>query len=1132
MQRNALLARVLLIPSLLLAITGPAPIASAHSSRGLPIGPAPAPRAAGAGNDAAFINFETPHVHPIDISPDGNWLAACNTPDGRIEIYSINQTTGALAFTTSVTVGVDPVSVRFRTNDELWAVNAVSDSISVIDRTIGQVTDTIITYRLTDTGSTLDGSPDGDRPMDVVFINGGARAVVSSTTSDRLQLYDTTTLALLDESLRLDGEEPRALATDGSAVWAAIFESGNGTTAIMGIAAGSTSYPPDTAFESASNPYGGQPSNGEFFHDAAPANGTGWNVAGIAVTPGQLSQQPPRSSVIVRDDGAGGWLDDNGRDWAAFVDGANASQSGRFTGWTLLDNDVARVTESSNILSEDGSFGTSGYVTRQMNIVMAIGRNPSDGSIVTVGTDATNEIRFEPNITGTFTRVMVSIVNGTTGSQIALIDLNQEHLDAAQSGPGTAYEDAVVSDTARQQSIGDPRGIAFTPSGAIAYITGMGSNNVVAINATGGSVGERISTGHTIEVPEGPTGIVHHATLDRMYVLSKFAARITVLNTATPGAETTTQTVNLFDPTPSTIKNGRVHLYGTHENSGLGQISCASCHIDVRMDRLGWNLGNPAHVDGLLGQGVEKPLRGEGDGLAVGTGPPQPVGMHNTLFTPEVQSESSFGDFSSMKGVMTTQTLQDIIGKEPLHWRGDRDGIEEFAGAFSGLQGRVAGNLNPTEMQQFEDLLASVWFEPNPLRPLDNALPGGPPLSDAYTGDHDPLDISGQFSPGTTTGKGGFSALGTQLPAGDAWTGFIRYVDTTPDSIFSCVVCHTLPMGAGSTHSISLLNTNEPPDFSATSIPPSVNGAAHLAMSGNDGTGQNHFKVPHYRNEIEKDGFYLNFGPPSRAGFGVLHDGSIDGVARFIAEPAFDTNSDQDLANLVAFVLATRGDDFLRLQGLAGAPTGGIPPAAIDQSSHAAVGAQAVQPNGGSDFYADLFRDIAEDDEIDLVVETRVNGEARRFTYFDTSGEPRYLSDRVTDGLVTQTELEALPDVGFDLTYTALHATTGKRIGIDRDEDGATDRDELDLGTTTTNSSDNAFVGTNIPAAIEPLQTFTTLPAALAGVTPSSGRKAAVHLQGGVYAGAVTISQPVVLRKLVDPTTGTTVGGVVRIGAP
>lgn len=1133
MQRRAMWARVLLIPAWIMAVAGPGPMAYGHGSGTLPIGPPPSEelRAAGAGNNEAFVNFETPHVHPLDISPDGNWIAACNTPDGRIEIYSINQTTGVLTFSSSVTVGVDPVSVRFRTNDELWAVNAVSDSISIIDRTLGQVTDTIITYRLADTGSVLEGSPNGDRPMDVVFINSGALAVVSCTRTDILQLYNTSTRALLHESLRLDGEEPRALATDGTAVWVAIFESGNGTTAINGLSATTNSFPPVLASNTASNPYGGAPAAGDFFHDAAPASGAGWNVDGVAVFPGDLIQPVPRTSIIVRDDGAGGWLDDNGRDWAAFIDGANAADSGRTVGWTLLDNDVARVVESSNVLSEDGAFGSSGYVTRQMNIVMAIARNPVTGTIFSVGTDATNEIRFEPNITGTFTRVMLSVVNPTSGAQVVLEDLNVDHLDAAQGGVGLAYSDGSVPQVERNKSIGDPRGIAFTPSGNHAYISGMGSNNIICVLASGGSIGNRISTGHNFVVPEGPTGLAHHATLNRLYVLSKFSSQITVVNTATPGSESTTQTVNIFDPTPSTIKDGRPHLYDTHANSGLGQIACASCHVDVRFDRLGWNLGNPA---GGSPQGREKEVRGLGDGLVTGVGGSNPEDRHNTLFVQAgISDEVDFGNFSSVKGLMTTQTLQDIIGKEPLHWRGDRDGIEQFAGAFDGLQGADVP-LDGTSMQEFKNFLASVWFEPNPMRPLDNALPGGPPLSDAYTGDHENLALPGHFSPGTSIpGKLGYSALGTQLPAGDAFAGFDRYVDTSPDNIFSCVICHTLPIGSGSSSLITITAASEPPAFSATSIPASTLGSQHLGMVELDGTGQRHFKVAGLRNQIEKEGFYLNFpGVPSRAGFGVLHDGIIDGTTRFLAENAFDMNTDQDLANVVAFTLCVRGDDVVRLQGLSGAPTGPIPPAAIDQSAHAAVGAQAVLPQGGSDFYADVLMDVAADDEIDLAVETRIGGQPRRFAFFDVSGEPRYLSDRPSDGLVTQTELESIADSGFDLTYTALQETTGKRIGIDRDEDGGFDRDEADLGSDIANSGDTAFVGSSIPAEIGALNEFTLLSPALAAVTPSAGKKAALHIQGGNYSGAITINQPVVLKKLVDPITGAGVGGNVVIGTP
>ena len=156
-----------------------------------------------------------------------------------------------------------------------------------------------------------------------------------------------------------------------------------------------------------------------------------------------------------------------------------------------------------------------------------------------------------------------------------------------------------------------------------------------------------------------------------------------------------------FDPTPAAIKIGRKHLYDTHENSGLGQIACASCHVDARMDRLAWDLGDPAGDD----EGRRRQNLGA-DIPALSTG---------------------FEHWHPMKGPMTTQTLQDIIGKEPHHWRGDRDGLEEFNRAFMGLQGDDA-QLTAREMQEFEDFLATIHFPPNPFRNFDNTLPTNLPL--------------------------------------------------------------------------------------------------------------------------------------------------------------------------------------------------------------------------------------------------------------------------------------------------------------------------------------------------------------------------------------------------------------------
>ena len=54
--------------------------------------------------------------------------------------------------------------------------------------------------------------------------------------------------------------------------------------------------------------------------------------------------------------------------------------------------------------------------------------------------------------------------------------------------------------------------------------------------------------------------------------------------------------------------------------------------------------------------------------------------------------------------------------------RGDRDGLEEFNGAFVGLQGADA-TLTAQEMQEFESFLATLHFQPNPHRNFDNTLP-------------------------------------------------------------------------------------------------------------------------------------------------------------------------------------------------------------------------------------------------------------------------------------------------------------------------------------------------------------------------------------------------------------------------
>src|SRR5690349_8334859 len=75
----------------------------------------------------SFVNFESGQVRPLALAPGGATLFAVNTPDNRLEIFSVNG--GTLTHTGSVAVGLEPVAVAARTATEVWVVNHLSDSI-------------------------------------------------------------------------------------------------------------------------------------------------------------------------------------------------------------------------------------------------------------------------------------------------------------------------------------------------------------------------------------------------------------------------------------------------------------------------------------------------------------------------------------------------------------------------------------------------------------------------------------------------------------------------------------------------------------------------------------------------------------------------------------------------------------------------------------------------------------------------------------------------------------------------------------------------------------------------------------------------------------------------------------------
>jgi len=887
---------------------------------------------ASAQND--FVNWETPHVHPLDMTPNGTLLLAANLPDNRLEVFDL--TVAPPRLVASIPVGLDPVTVRARSNAQAWVVNHLSDSVSVVDLASGQVIDTLAT---------------DDEPCDVVFAGSPVRAFVSCSQANSVLVFDPTNRATPPVRIAIDGEDPRVLAVSpsGDKVYAAIFESGNRTTLVPigGITPGD--YPPD-AITVAAGPYGGEipiPNDGADFDP--PIDPT--LVAG------------PPVSQIVKQDAAGHWLDDNGADWTSLVSGSLAAISGRIQGWGLGDHDVAVIDTSTYAVS---------YVTDLMNLCMALSVNPATGRIGVVGTDATNEIRFETHLNGRFLRVRLALVDPAAPTTPSLVDLNP-HLD---------YATASVDQVERDKSISDPRGMVWNAAGTRAYVTGMGTNNVVILDAAGARAG----TAPTVEVGEGPTGLVLDEARQRLYVMNKFSASISVVNTAT---ELEIGQVHFYDPTPQSIRLGRKYLYDAHETSGLGITACASCHVDGRGDRLAWDLGSP--------DGPSKGL----DGLNLGGGlPATSDGSLPDLFVGHIE-------FHPMKGPMLTQTLQDIIGHEPFHWRGDRLNIEEFNPAFVSLQGADA-EIEAEDMQEFKDFLATIFFPPNPYRTLRNELSTQIPMT-------------GQ----TSTGR--FTPAGTALPDGSAVRG--RELFTGP---LLCHHCHTQPTGMGT--NMSWNGTVFEP------IAPGPNGEAHIAVIPPVFTRPQNFKPPSLRDLYDRTGCDNN-STTSRAGYGLRHDGLIDSLARFASRGFIDVQSDQDVADLVAFLFSMSGgmpED---------APLDDVdhPPGPSGQATHAAVGRQVTfrgSPNPTGSTLLTLLLDEADHHRIGLVARIRLGGLDRGFVAI---GEGRFQSDR---RLETQTldALMAAASTSTPLTFTAVPHGSENRIGLDRDADLTFDRDELDRG--------------------------------------------------------------------------------------
>jgi DNA-binding beta-propeller fold protein YncE len=188
----------------------------------------------------SYVNFEGKLTRPISLSPDGTRLFAVNTPDARLSVFDVTHPLSPFLIA-EIPVGIEPVSVNARNNDEVWVVNEVSDSVSIVSVSNRMVVDTLFVK---------------DEPADVVFA--GGKAFVSAARKNQIVVFDANTHAAIT-NISVFGENPRALAvnTNGTKVYAAFALSGNRTTLIPpalappqitnGVPTMSTNLPPPPA---------------------------------------------------------------------------------------------------------------------------------------------------------------------------------------------------------------------------------------------------------------------------------------------------------------------------------------------------------------------------------------------------------------------------------------------------------------------------------------------------------------------------------------------------------------------------------------------------------------------------------------------------------------------------------------------------------------------------------------------------------------------------------------------------------------------------------------------------------------------------------------------------------------------
>ena len=485
--------------------------------------------------------FESGQTRPLALSPNGQLLFVANTPANCLEIYSTEN--DDLTLVSSVTVGMEPIAVAARSDTEIWVVNHMSDSVSVVDirHTPRVIRTLLVGYEPRDI---VFGGPNKDKAFITAAFRGQNHPTYNAETHFRMPgigrmdvwVYNANNLGVSlggapTTILNFFADSPRSLAVtpDGLTVYAAGFFSGNQTTSLLNTLVG-----------------GSRP---------APLV----NTEGIAA---------PLEGLIVKYNGTN------------FVDENDVVRNVFFT---LPDRDVFEIDATTNPPTIAGNHTSVGTTLFNMAV------HPTDGRLFVSNTEARNHVRFEgPGILSTTVRghAVENRITVIDGSSVTPRHLNK-HVDFSLE------EGEAIPASEKAKSLAQPGAMAFGALGQTLYVAAFSSDQVGVFNADA-LADDSFVPGDNIDIPGGgPSGVVYGTNPQRLYVYSRFDNSVSVVRIQD---RQVVDTQPLFTPEAAHTIAGRPFLYNADLSSSNGTQSCGSCHVFGDFDGIAWDLGNPDDV--------------------------------------------------------------------------------------------------------------------------------------------------------------------------------------------------------------------------------------------------------------------------------------------------------------------------------------------------------------------------------------------------------------------------------------------------------------------------------------------------------------------------------------------------------